>query len=254
MKAECIAELAVDVHPRRPLYGASDLHLGDGGPADDFGEDDHRDAFEWFLEHEVEPDGGDLTLLGDVFELWQCDLAPIQEHYGNLFWRLRNYRLTRGNHDSRLRMPPDWKLIEEEHGRPKVQLVAEHGHRADPLNSSFIFVGWTVTVVAGVLERLGFRDVDKKAWHSKLIPTPITRPRRFSPEHYANYARRLARKTGAEIVILGHTHKPTLARLEDGTVYANCGCWVDADVPGSFVKVHEGRVSLWKVERSRRWT
>ena len=227
----------------RPLYFASDLHLGDGGPADDFAEGEHRAAFEWFLDHEVEAEGGELILVGDVFEIWQCHLGRIRERYGSFFWRLLNYRLLRGNHDSALRKPLEWRWPR---GRPPL-VLAEHGHQADPLNSSLGFVGRTVTAVAGALERLGWRDVDQKTWRWKWMPTPVTRPDRFPPDHYAKYARRRAQETGASIVVLGHTHKPTLTRLGDGTLYADCGCWVSRDYPGSFVRLGEGEVSLAQV-------
>jgi len=237
-------ELPLKVDLSHPLYFVSDLHLGDGGPADDFTEDRHQAAFEWFLEHEVEPDGGRLVLLGDVFELWQCDLADIRDHYGGFFWRLHNYRLIRGNHDSPLRMPPEWRLVEEEAGRPALRILAEHGHRADLWNSKLGFVGRTVTILAGILERLGLKHVDDWKW--RHLPTPRTHPQRLPDSHYVAYARKRAQETGARIVVLGHTHRPTLVRLEDIT-YANTGCWTRSDLAGSFVRVHCGLVELCHV-------
>ena len=235
--------LPCDLQPEIPLYFASDLHLGDGSAADDFAEGAHRAAFEWVLQHEVEPEGGRLVLLGDVFELWQGDLKHIREHYGSLFKRLHKYRLLRGNHDAAYRKPPEWR-------RPKGRrplLLAEHGHRADPLNSSLGFVGRAVTAAAGVLERLGWRDVDQKTWRWKWMPTPVTRPDRFPPDHYPDYVRKRAQETGARIVILGHTHRPLLTRLEDGTIYANSGCWVHPAFAGSFIRVNEGCAFLAQV-------
>lgn len=239
MKVECLKEISLSFEVDSLLYFASDLHLGDGSDAND--SKGHRAAFEWFLEHEVEADRGELTLLGDIFELWQCDLKSIREHYDGLFWRLHNYRLIRGNHDSAYRKPPEWYWP----NRVQPVLLAEHGHRADIWNWRLGFVGHGLTIAAGLLERLGLTWIDDYRW--RHLPTPVTHPNRFKPDLYAKYARRRARKTGARIVVLGHTHAPSLNRLEDGTIHADCGCWVSHDFLGSFVKVHDGKVSLWKV-------
>ena len=226
---------------RRSLYFVSDLHLADGSPADDFNEGSHRAAFEWFLEHEVEADGGELILVGDVFELWQASLRGIREYYGPLFWRLFNYRLLRGNHDSAYRAPPEWLWPDP----VEPALLAEHGHRADVWNSQLSIVGRGVTVAAGLLERLGLRGVDDYAW--RHLPTPVTEPAKFGKALYLDYVRRRARKTGAHLVILGHTHEPLLTDLGDGITYANCGTWVRDDFLGSFLRVRDGAVSLCQV-------
>ena len=246
MKLIRVGSQPCDLFPPHPLFFASDLHLGDGSAADDFAEGSHRAAFEWFLERKVEPDGGDLILLGDVFELWQAKLKDIRDHQAPLFWRLHNYRLIRGNHDAAYKKPPEWRWPSG--SRP--QLLAEHGHQADPLNSNLGFIGRVVTAVAGVLERLGWRDIDAKTWRWKWLPTPVTRPSRFRPYHYEAYALERMRETGAEVVVLGHTHKPSLTPfggMKRRRLYANCGCWVSDDYDGSWVKVHDGRVSVWKM-------
>lgn len=268
---QVINEVPIDFSPQRPLYFVSDLHLGDGSPADDFAEGCHLRAFEWFLEHEVEADGGELILLGDVFELWQCNLTHIRRHYGTFADRLFNYRLVRGNHDAALRTPSEWHWPA---GTAPI-ILAEHGHRADLWNSRLGFIGRAVTVVAGILERLGWRDIDQTTWRWKHLPTPVSHPDRFPDDHYADYARRRSRETGARIVILGHTHRPCLRQLpakhslsrpsersggpgaafggrgeageveSDGvTIYANCGAWVRKDLPGSFIRLADRTISL----------
>ncbi len=238
-----LEERACSLAPPHPMYFASDLHLGDGSRADDFAEDYHQDAFEWFLDTEVEAAAGRLILVGDIFELWQCELARIREHYRGLFWRLHNYRLLAGNHDTAYHKPPEWRWPTGY--RPL--LLAEHGHQADPLNSTLGFIGRSVTAVAGLLERLGWRDVDKAGWRWRWMPTPVTRPQRFPPGHYEDYAAKRAQETGAKLVILGHTHRPALAELPSGVLYANCGCWVSPDYVGSFVRLGDGIISLCKI-------
>ena len=80
----------------------SDLHLGDGGAADDFHE--NEDALINGL-HYYYKNGYTLILLGDIEELWQFDLNVIVEKYNktiykeiNKFGAARIYRIF-GNHD-----------------------------------------------------------------------------------------------------------------------------------------------------------
>ena len=237
-------EVAVPVQVPHPMYWVSDLHLGDASPADDFAEGEHQSGFEWFLEHEVEAEGGRLILVGDVFEMWQCHLKDIREHYGPLFWRLHNYRLLRGNHDAAYRKPPHYFLP----GHKRPWLLAEHGHEADALNSTFGWFGHAVTVFAGFLEHLGWEDIDQKTYRWKWLPTPVTRPSRFPPDHYQKYAWERARQFGVQAVILGHTHKAMIEEQRlTGVVYANCGSWVEKDRIGTFLRLADGALTLCEV-------
>jgi len=244
----------VDIRPPRPLYFVSDLHLGDGGPADDFAEGRHREAFQWFLAHEVRANGGHLVLVGDVLELWQCKLERITRHYAPMLWQLAGSTLIRGNHDARRPWPRAWRWP----GVGGPAILAEHGHRADLWNSKLGLVGRVVTWVAGALEFLGWRDVDDdcsahpwgrfrrltREWKWRRLPRPTTHPERLPPDHYARYAGKRARETGARLIILGHTHRPELRRLPTGALYANCGSWVGEREAGSWVVVSDGLASL----------
>jgi len=237
--------ITCDLPPADPQFFASDLHADGPTKANDFTRP-HRRAFLWFLEHEVEADGGNLTLVGDVWELWQCAWLDIPEWWRE---RLANYRLLRGNHDSARRRPKEYRWPHDVHldgydfpGTPV--LLAEHGHEADVWNSSLGVVGWTVTAIAGILERLGWKDVDNWKW--KHLRRPTTHPQYLPTQHYLDYAERRARETKTRLVILGHTHKPALAKRPWG-IYGNCGCWVSHDYLGSFVRVGEGAVSLCEI-------
>ena len=240
----CLSSAAVSLFPPAPLFFVSDLHLGDGSATDDFAEHRHREAFEWFLD-EVEADGGELTLVGDIFELWQASLHDIRGRYFRLYRRILNHRLLRGNHDSAYRAPPEWLWPDP----VEPVLLAEHGHQADIWNSTLGIVGRSVTWAAAVLERLGWRDVDN--WKFRHMPTPVSHPRLLPLNHYADYARKRAAETGAQLVVLGHTHRPGLRHLTDDNgrrfVYVNAGTWTRPDFEGSYVKVYDGRVSVWKI-------
>jgi len=114
------------------------------------------------------------------------------------------------------------------------------------LNSTFDWIGRGVTAVAGLLERLGLRDIDRVRIRSTFTPTAAHRPSRFPPGHFEEYGANRARETGAKVVVLGHTHRPALTRWGP-TVYANAGCWTRPDFLGSFVTVRSRTVELWKV-------
>jgi predicted phosphodiesterase len=81
----------------------SDVHLGDGGSADDLVE--NEETFLCALDHYRE-EGYKVILLGDIEELWQFDLGNIAARYWDTVYRrmraLGPTRLFRvyGNHDS----------------------------------------------------------------------------------------------------------------------------------------------------------
>jgi UDP-2,3-diacylglucosamine pyrophosphatase LpxH len=81
----------------------SDVHLGDGGSADDLVE--NEETFLCALDHYLEGDYK-VILLGDIEELWQFDLGNITARYWDtVYTRMRAFgpsRLFRvfGNHDS----------------------------------------------------------------------------------------------------------------------------------------------------------
>jgi len=63
-------------------------------------------------------------------------------------------------------------------------------------------------------------------------------------EAYRAAAARLLKQTGAEIVVLGHSHTPELCRFAGGT-YCNTGEWIHE---GSYAMLSEGRIRLWKLD------
>lgn len=90
----------------KPIYVVSDLHLGDGGPRDNFAHmsNGHReDEFLAFLDF-VEEQNGRLIIVGDFFELWQSNISMVLTLRDRLLDRLAAmgaiYVL--GNHDADL--------------------------------------------------------------------------------------------------------------------------------------------------------
>ncbi len=80
----------------------SDIHLGNGGRADDFHRNEQvfLDALDHYKDNEYT-----LILLGDIEELWQFDLCTIIARYGNtVYSKMKQIGETRirrvfGNHD-----------------------------------------------------------------------------------------------------------------------------------------------------------
>lgn len=88
----------------------SDLHLGDGGDADDMR--DNAETLTTALDH-YKNEGYSLILLGDIEEFWQFDLEAIVKQYiDTIYMRMKDfgddriYRLF-GNHDY------EWKAFED---------------------------------------------------------------------------------------------------------------------------------------------
>ena len=88
----------------------SDLHFGDGGPADDFRH--NTKAIRRLLSHYLE-NNYRIILLGDIEELWQFDLDMIKKRYDteiySLFRKFGVDRIIRvfGNHDREWESPRD---------------------------------------------------------------------------------------------------------------------------------------------------
>jgi UDP-2,3-diacylglucosamine pyrophosphatase LpxH len=142
----------------------SDLHMGDGGEADDFWK--NKDTMLRALEH-YKKNGFKLILLGDVEELWEFDIGEIKNRYEkDIYQRIRafgegNIFRVYGNHDL------DWSLHDplkkksvnnwaveglkmlDRNGKENILLV--HGHQ-------------------------GSTDADKNSWISRIVVRRIWRP------------------------------------------------------------------------------
>lgn len=123
------------------IYFISDIHLGDGSPADDFNQ---RDALKAFLSRVAE-ENAHLVLLGDVFELWQADLDRILYHHAPLVRFLLplaargGVTYVVGNHDYLpfarfIGASVGGLMIAAEFITPDGEVRALHGHSFDPFN------------------------------------------------------------------------------------------------------------------------
>lgn len=191
----------------------SDIHLGDGGGADDFHQNEKTlmTALTHYNKH-----GYHLILLGDIEELWQFDIDEIKGRYQNTIYKeirafsdARVYRVC-GNHDLEWHPPPDpirntsipnpsvTEALKMKDNQGNARILLVHGHHGD-------------------------EQSDKRAWSSKFfvrIYRKIEKHIKFDPHTSAtksqikkDYERILyacAKKLNV-ILICGHSHRAIFA-------------------------------------------
>jgi UDP-2,3-diacylglucosamine pyrophosphatase LpxH len=199
----------------------SDLHLGAGDAADDFGPADgpQDDALCCFLD-DFAP-RMEVAVLGDVVDLIQCSEREVWQAHPYVCKKLARYVTywLRGNHDNEPRVLG--RRTEESVLRHGVLMM--HGHQFDPLNyGRWRLVGKAGSWAAGWIERAFGANADLvlDRWLAKrLLPGRFGDPARYR-KRALHYIRRVY---GAERIVLGHTHG--LTAVVNG--YGNTGSWVD---------------------------
>jgi len=128
------------------IFAISDLHLGDGGPRDNSAFGGHRVQLPRFLDH-VATQGGELVILGDLFEFWQSSFSRVVVYNVPLLDRLAQLKTTYvlGNHDADLAGFVGTTLLSHPFFSamcgPFTRVIGGrrfkfmHGHEVDPFNS-----------------------------------------------------------------------------------------------------------------------
>ncbi len=82
------------------IFAVSDLHLGDGGLRDKFETGRKAPELRAFLDH-VGAEGGELFILGDLFELWSMNLSLLLARRREILDHLATLSVAYvpGNHD-----------------------------------------------------------------------------------------------------------------------------------------------------------
>jgi len=147
-----------------PIFVISDLHLGDGGPRDNFAVGDRRQQSELFLDY-VSSERGELVIVGDLFEFWQSNLSRVIVKNLPLLDRLQAMKTTYvlGNHDADLCEFIGQDLLAHPFFGgmcgPFVRKIGDrqfkfmHGHEVDPFNRGDD-PGWgrMLSIFAGIYE------------------------------------------------------------------------------------------------------
>jgi len=235
----------------------------------------YADPDSWWagLDEFASKHGGETVVAGD-FAHWSFqplaslqDISPFE-------------RVVPGNHDAaligcELLNYHDEEVLILDEGK---QLVT-HGHNADPvwngeggkwLNAKRR-VGRFLLAIGYRWERPGRPDPDKllravKWTHDKLIPRGwhVDKPHR-----YIDHAEALAREHGADIIIMGHTHRPGVWKRwladENRELYiVNVGAWVPLNQSwrvhlgsqvGPLMRVEDVPCCVWDLEKRKllRW-
>lgn len=153
-----------------PLDGSkyvvmSDLHMGDGGKADDFriNEKTVVAALNHYQAH-----GYTVLLLGDIEELWQFDLDQITDRYDATVYRAmrafgdRLYRVY-GNHDKEWSLPKD----PARHGARRKRGAPEAIKLTDAAGTTKVFL---------VHGHQGSIESDKNSWFSRFVVRGLFKP------------------------------------------------------------------------------
>jgi len=152
----------------KDVFVISDLHIGDGGPRDNFGylSSDKPQQLNLFLDY-VSEHNGELIIIGDLFEFWQANFSRILTRNMSLIERLGQLKPTYiiGNHDIDLVAFIEHKLLcpnlFQNLSGPVARKIGDktfyfmHGHEVDPYNKGEIpGKGRLLAIVGGMAESL----------------------------------------------------------------------------------------------------
>ncbi len=249
---------------KKPIFAISDLHLGDGGPRDNFAHSGNKRRFLGFLDY-VEECDGEIVIVGDFFELWQSNMSKVLTSRMWLLDRLAelNAVYVLGNHDIDLRyfIKKEGWLEHPFFNRMRMCYYTHmgnrmfkftHGHEVDPYClGDAPGIGRISAIYTGLKEdRNEGPMLDKYHTIEGKVLGRLGKLARFSnwitgkPNRSALMNRKLlVRKPySVDAIVCGHTHKP--GRI--GSWLYNCGTW--AENKCSFVRITddgEARVFDW---------
>lgn len=199
----------------RKIVLFSDLHVGGGGKADDFR--NNQGVFERALDHYRKNDFT-VVLLGDIEELWQFDLKEIVKKYDSgVYRRLRAFPKDRfyrvhGNHDAEWGTPDDPARqtdgsigaatealkLKDKKGQARILLV--HGHQGSSESDKH---SWASRFFVRLYRKI--EPIIKVDPHSSATKSQIAKD-------YERILYRWAKKSRV-ILICGHSHRAIFASI-----------------------------------------
>ena len=193
----------------------SDLHLGNGGPSDNFGHDDAE--FLKFLSY-LEGNFEKVVLLGDIYETLTCaspfgqaqEYTRCREAHSEISKRFEKpqYTYIHGNHDlvaaNMTGAAGDMRLNID-----GTQLLFTHGHGFDFVERYARWFNVAGVWLGGWLCRLGLEPIMRAFdrldhWQRGAQADP--RKCKFQ-----KWAVDLARRQEADVIVTGHTHQGVVA-------------------------------------------
>lgn len=214
----------------------SDLHVGGNG---DFNYSDYFLAHKYCTELGFKP--VEFFYLGDIFDVTGSPykkLSQLRKKHITVSNHVESGNYLKGNHEGRVKLRESFTAF---------GFHACHGYQCE-----WLFTAWRkplgrlVCILGGLLERLGFKDIDK---------TPDRCPSEMGKLKYQLYyqkkirpwALRTLEKTGAQVLIMGHTHRPDIVKYPGGKVRINCGSFCTKNT-NTFVVIRNGTAELIEVE------
>ena len=242
-----------------PIYAISDLHMGDGGPRDNFAYGDRENQLLSFLDF-VDDNHGQLVICGDFFELWQSNISMVLT---KRFGFSTGWRRWRPSTSWATMMPIFGTSLARAVGLPirsstrmclgcHLNLAGKsfqfiHGHEADPYCSDdtpglvalrLSTRAWPRTAMAARCLTSTDGGAESRGTHGKacqLLESASGQAGSF----YGDQPQLRDMPPVADVVICGHTHRP--GRIEPW--HYNCGTW--AERVNSFVRIHNGKVGVF---------
>jgi len=229
----------------------SDVHLGDGGQADDFHNNERilETALECYNKW-----GYSLILLGDIEEMWQFDQKEIEERYkGSIYKKIRSFgddRVYRvfGNHDINWQTLPDpaknmplWCHIATEALKLHIDqsdttMFLVHGHQGS-VNSDK--AAWSSRFWVRFLKP--FERIGRKLRVYRNPSITKTKVKKSYEKIMASWVN----TTGIPL-ICGHSHRAVFS--DTPPYYFNTGCALYRNgITG--IEIAGGRISLVKWQR-----
>lgn len=238
--------MQVNVSHERMLV-VSDLHLGSPAFHD-------ISVLDRFIDYAVER-GYCLCINGDGVDIVQSSMKQIARQVPPVFARLSRARkrglrvyLVVGNHDLVLEhFLQDWQMCEIvpflnlSSGEKRIRI--EHGHIYDSVYVTspgfYNFMVWLtgfLVVSVPTFHRLWER-IELAIYGSDVHGTGGWRG---EDPLYEQSARELVER-GFDVVIFGHTHRPGVVDLGDGSLYINQGSWLHHPY---YAEIDNGKVEL----------
>jgi UDP-2,3-diacylglucosamine pyrophosphatase LpxH len=191
----------------------SDLHLGDGGGADDFNHNMNvlLLALDYYQKNKYK-----LILLGDIEELWQFDVDKVVQKYQNSIYQAfrkfgdQNIYRVYGNHDDQWGAPPDPaynnpgkqpgapEALRMKNGQGKELILLVHGHQGSTESDRFSWISRVGVRLYKIIEPVIKVDPHTSATKSQIA------------KDYERIMYGWAKKNKV-ILICGHSHRAIFA-------------------------------------------
>lgn len=246
----------MDKHRGR-IFFVSDVHLS-------FRKDDaerkKQEKFIRFLDH-VSQEGGELYILGDLFDFWFEWYHVVLKHWFPILFKLRSLvnqgiavHFITGNHDFHF-----GDYLEKDIGLHCIDgdcsfelegksFYCAHGDGFARQDRAYRLLKAVIRNPLSIFMFKTFIPADIGAWLAK-ISSKGSRGKQKQPssawiEDYVRFAERKFSQ-GVDFVVLGHNHTASIEK-RDSHVYVHCGGWMKGK--SSYALYEEGQLTLQRWE------